>query len=506
MSSFTDTQCTTASQHLTLLSLGSDNNSLNSLMSIDREADGLIATEGTFLDIFANIWDWGLKNITNNNIFLNPNTDIVINQADSLTLQNSEQLIKYIEKLNAFTTEYKTAYTKGKFKSTTNNSKNELEAITKLLTRYDTTLKTPPTDDIVNKIFDIATNSQDLQTKLNIRINNDETTETANLLNLTPEQAKLFKLEVIGDKVTAKRMKFKKVQRVLENVVSRLRIRKRVLERIKPGATEPITLTVTEQFLDVVHNIDTALTWMDPAPEQAGLTQDEIALEEVELMNIRANINAKLQDLQDSIIALSKKRSLPDGIDEVQSPESTNDIQPSKRTKHDFKCSNVINKCKTSAEPTTPLTPPNADLSPIDTMVTLTTPTECMSDIQTILGKLREAAEAADAAPTTPSVFTFNSAPAAIENDPDVVAIENDPDVVAILASLQNSIKYNESMSSIDLGPSTGGNHKKSHKTTRRHKTKRNKPYGNQTKGSIRRRHNKRGKTAKRMKRSTKKQ
>ena len=340
-----------------------------------------------------------------------------------------------------------------------------------------------------------------MRTELNILINNAETTETADLLNLTPEQAKLFKLEVIGDKVTAKRMKFKKVQRVLENVISRLRIRKRVLERIKPGATEPITLTVTEQFLDVVHNIDTALTWMDPAPEQAGLTQDEIALEEVELMNIRANINAKLQDLQDSIIALSKKRSLPDGLDEVQSPESTNDIQPSKRTKHDFQCSNVINKCETSAEPTTPLTPPNADLSPIDTMVTLTTPTECMSDIQTILGKLREAAGKAKAA----------AAEAAAAKDAEASSVfafaaTQDPDVVAILASLQNSIKYNESMSSIDLGHPTGGNHKKSHKTTRRHKTKRNKSYGNQTKGSIRRRHNKRGKTAKRMKRSMKKQ
>ena len=123
MSASTDI-CSISTNHLTLISLGSDNNSLDSLMSIDK-ADDLIATEGTFLDVFAKIWDWGLTNIVDNNIFFKPNTEERINDADSQTLKEATTLKTYITNLNAFTTEYKTAYTKGTVKSTTNNSKNE---------------------------------------------------------------------------------------------------------------------------------------------------------------------------------------------------------------------------------------------------------------------------------------------------------------------------------------------------------------------------------------------
>jgi hypothetical protein len=396
---------------------------------------------------------------------------VPINIKDSTTLQNAETLKTYITNLNEFTTEYRKVYKSGKFQQT-DTFDTEFGAIDNLLKKYSQLIK--PQDEIVNKIFDIAIKSQELREEFNIVINDAKIIQDINKLKLTPDQAKLFKLEVIEGEVTAKRTKFKKVQRVLENVISRLRIRKRVLKRkYKSVATEPATLTVTDKFLDVVHNIDTALTWMDPEP--TGLTPDEIAIEEVELMNIRANINAKLQDLQDSINAFAlKKRSFMDTDDNtVQPTESTepiNDTRSSKRQKTVFKCSNVIQQCQTPVEPIPQPTPLNANTSSIATMITLTAPRQdCLDNIQTILGKLQEAAEVANGdnakaevaaaaneaneANEASSVFAFATAAAATQDQEDVVDI---------LASLKNSITYNESMSSIDLGEtSSGGKPKK---------------------------------------------
>lgn len=457
-----------ASGRLTTLSLGTSINTTTTRSLLQSDND-LLATEGTFLDMFATIWDWGIRNLYGITIVNTSNEPINLN--DSSTNKNVATLTNYMKNLNQFITKYNT-YKSNQLATSTPDK--ELVVITDLISKYEKLPQLSLSDKDVDIIFNvIAPKSSSLRTILGIKTPN--ISKQAKDLNLTPDQAALFKLELTTDASKTKHIKLRKVQRVLANVISRLRLRRMVLVRLGNKPDQPTN--VTEKILDVVHNLDTALTWMDSPT----ITEQDEAYE-LELKNLRdtrANIHDKLQQILNEI---NGKPSNTDNIDTLpEISDETGLTTPRQMMTNDYHDSSPTKRARTGTL---------LD-NTIQKMVDITEPVEDNTNkIPEVIDTLKHAAN------------LIQNIQTELMAQPDLIGSSTE-DIAFILTNLSNSIEsadtdlpnYPPPLPPLVNNTNSPSGGKKSHKTTRRNKMK----------GSRRRGNNKHVKTAKRMKRSTKK-
>jgi hypothetical protein len=481
--------------NLSLLSLGtfgSDASSYKTVNSFLDSDNNLLATESTLIDVVAKIWNIVSQNITKS---IQPsNISETPIKTKTPTYQNAQKLKDYIDKLNNFTNEYK--------QKKNNSNVVELEWIKKLEELYTNiqNVETKPTKDEITELFTLALESESLR---NMFMPNNLVPDSSGL-KLTPEQIKLFQIEVATDKVNTKLGKLLKVEQVIHNVMSRLKLRKLVLNRIKLNTPPPVeeAPTFTEKFLDVVHNIDTALTWIDEPVNNEPVQKTELnelnelkelkeLIELKELRAIRTTIVAKLKDLQTELtgqlcnhepnsqeIMNFYVRDTPAEEGEVVSETGFKNILGNKK-----KYSQETPKDDSSQKKQKPCVS-NTLGNAVKTTMSIVKPDDTTksdenpsAEIENLLSKLKDAKQRLETQDISTELFTN-------EYRLSETSLKETPIDINFILGIKSG----------DNSPN-GGKRKKSHKLTRRNKQK----------GSNRRRANKKGKTAKRAKRSTKK-
>jgi hypothetical protein len=472
----------TSSSNLSLLSLGSVNSDTSVKSFLDSD-DGLLSTEGTLIECVAYIWGFVIKKITET---VHP-TDIQVmsNNTDSTTYLKAEKLKDYIRKLNIFTEKYKENKNK--------DYKDEVVWIKELETLYTEIQyeNIKPAKDEITEIFTLALESQSLR---NMFMPNDLEPDSSGL-KLTPEQIKIFQIEVASDRVNRKLGKLLKVEQVIHNLMSRLKLRKLVLNRsrrtspnIPVGEQQP---TFAEKFLDVVHNMDTALTWIDePAANNIDSTEE---LEE--LRKIRATIFDKLTNLQ------SELTGQPCGEESTQKAmELVNDNDESIFT---FPSSNTNSLKKRSFEPYKSNIKSDIPEKKVKQCVEEPLSQTLKDTLTPVVEEAKSIVEpVADEAITIQTLLTqLNEAKSELQketivqelNQNETLSFDPVPSNDEVMLDI-NFILGIYTPESPTPAPA-GGKRKKPHKITRRNKQK----------GSNRRRPNKKRKTAKHAKRFTKK-
>jgi hypothetical protein len=474
----------TSSNNLSLLSLGSVN-SHTSVESFLESDSNLLSTESTLIECVAYIWSFAIERFTDVGQSSDNST---LAKTDSSTFQDVKKLKEYFDFLNTFTKTYKE-------KKTTDLNFDEVSWINSLEKQYKDIQNNKPVNEDIIKIFTLVLESQSLRKMF---MPNDLEPDSSGL-NLTPEQIKLFKIEVVSNTVNIKLGKLLKVEQVIHNLMSRLKLRKLVLNRsrrtspnIPVGEQQP---TFAEKFLDVVHNIDTALTWIDEpeVPVTDNIIDHEIELKE--LRDIRATILTKLTSLQSELTGQPcEEHPTQEAMDLAVSnnKDENNSSNSKKRSTDSNKLDKTLNPEKKPCVTKTHITPVVRNaivlVTPIeDTTIFHFTPavspntkiTNILSDINKVKHE-----------------FTSNAGVIVqelIQNETQELSepVPSNDEVMLDINFILGIYTPESPASTLHVG----GKRKKPHKITRRNKQK----------GSNRRRPNKKRKTAKRVKRFTKK-
>ena len=455
--------------------------SVTTAQDLINSDNDLLSNEVTVLDLIAKLWDYMILHL------ITPAQASAV-ERDQTPIENTVNKIRnYILLLNRFISVYK-------YKDLNENKLKpilELEQIYIDINNPDTK---PSSDDIENT-FKLALGSGIIQNFLKIipDVNLDKVIDS---LNLTPQQSELLKTERINAKIIAKLDKLLKVEKVIHNVMSRLKLRKLVLQRLSnmDSNTAVQPPTVAEKFLDVVNNLDGALVWMDPdvpkVPAESP-SQDSADIDLIELRNIRANIYKKLSVLQENLNGTcqtpeddSTQKIMDNLLPDMPNTFDSNSIDtspppaPSVSNKDD-----VITQNQSSKKPkmqTTHTCKPNVTQAIENILPVVKAIPDDDTDLTYTLPQFQDALTSFKNQDLISELFDIQQTGQTGQHGFNTA----EEDIAFILLGLSNDIK-----------PPEGGRRKKSHKITRRNKKK----------GSNRRRPNKKGKTAKRAKRSMKK-